>query len=117
MDTKFQRSKGRDGVLSSLNMAIEALNLAKEISSITPAKAVFGSVSAVLTMIRVPFLQFSAIRSMFTRSQDSMTNKLDYVELGLSCADVCQALNRGMNGKQLAELSQSVLKAIEQLTT
>ena len=54
---------------------------------------------------------------MFTRTQDSMTNELDYVELGLSCADVCQALDRGMNGRQLDELSQSVLKAIEQLTT
>ena len=37
----------------ALNAAIEAMNLAKELSSITPAKAVFGSVSVVLTMIRV----------------------------------------------------------------
>ena len=36
-----------------LNVAIEAMNLAKEISSVTPAKAVFGSVSVLLTMIRV----------------------------------------------------------------
>ena len=42
--------------LSLLNAAIEAMNLAKEISSVTPAKAVFGSVSALLTMIRVRFL-------------------------------------------------------------
>ena len=35
-----------------LNIAIEALNLAKEVSSITPAKAVFGSASVVL-MIKV----------------------------------------------------------------
>jgi len=53
MDTKSQRPKGRSGVLSSLNVAIEATNLAKEISSITPAKAVFGSVGVLLTMIRV----------------------------------------------------------------
>ena len=51
MDPKSQRR--RDRTLSSLNVAIEAMNLAKEISSITPAKAVFGSVSLVLTMIRV----------------------------------------------------------------
>ena len=44
---------GRDAVLSSLNMAIDALNLAKELSSITPAKAVFGSISILLAMIKV----------------------------------------------------------------
>jgi hypothetical protein len=53
MDANPQWSESRDGVLSSLNVAIEALNLAKEVSSITPAKAVFGSVSIILTMIRV----------------------------------------------------------------
>ena len=56
METKPQRPKGRDGALSSLNMAIEAMNLAKEVSSVTPAKAVFGSVSILLTMVRVRFL-------------------------------------------------------------
>ena len=45
--------KRRDDALSLLNVAIEVMNLAKEVSSITPAKAVFGSVSALLTMIRV----------------------------------------------------------------
>jgi hypothetical protein len=54
MDTKSQRR--RDGALSLLNAAIEAMNLAKEVSSATPAKAVFGSVSVVLTMIRVGLL-------------------------------------------------------------
>lgn len=52
MDTTPERLKG-DGVISSLNVTIEALNLAKDISGITPAKVVFGSVSALLTMIRV----------------------------------------------------------------
>ena len=58
MATKTQQPKGRDGVLSSLNMAIDALNLAKELSSITPAKAAFGSVSILLTMVKVCFLLF-----------------------------------------------------------
>jgi len=53
MNINSQRPKGRGGVLSSLNVAIEATNLAKEISSITPDKAVFGSISVLLTMIRV----------------------------------------------------------------
>jgi len=55
MEVRPQRPKGRDGALSSLNIAIEAMNLAKEVSSITPAKAVFGSVSILLTMVRVRF--------------------------------------------------------------
>ena len=56
MATKSQRPKGQDGVLSTLNLAIDTLSLAKEISSVTPAKAVFGSVSVLLAMIRVSFL-------------------------------------------------------------
>ena len=49
-------------------------------------------------------------------SQDCMTNRQDYVELGISCGDVCQALDRGLNGRRLDELSQSVLGAIGKLT-
>ena len=51
MDPKSQRC--RDGAVSLLNMAIEAVNLAKEVSNMTPANAVFGSVGVVLVMIRV----------------------------------------------------------------
>jgi hypothetical protein len=46
-----------------------------------------------------------------------MANKQDYVELGESCARVCQALDRGLNGKTMNELNTSVLGAIEQLTS
>lgn len=46
-----------------------------------------------------------------------MANKQDYVDLGLSCASVCKALDRGLDGGRLGELSQPVLGAIEQLTT
>ena len=53
-----QPPEGHDTVLSSLNMAIDALNLAKEVSGATPAKAVFGSVAVLLTMIRVGLLLF-----------------------------------------------------------
>ena len=46
-----------------------------------------------------------------------MTNRSDYVDLGLACAEVCKALDRGMNGRKMDELGQSVFEAIEQLTT
>jgi len=55
--------------------------------------------------------------SGFTDNQDSAANELEYVELGLSCADICKALDRGMNRKKLDDLSQSVCDAINQLTT
>lgn len=55
MATDSSQPKGRDGVLALLNGAIEALNLAKEISSVTPAKAVFGTAGVLLGLIRVCF--------------------------------------------------------------
>ena len=51
-----QRPKNREGTVTALNTAIEALNLAEKTPTITPAKAVFGSVSVLLTTIRVRFL-------------------------------------------------------------
>ena len=56
------------------------------------------------------------LRAKFACNQDSVANKSDYVELGLASADVCKALERGMNGKKLDDLGQSVREAIEQLT-
>ena len=53
MTTDPKQSKGRDGALSVLGIAIESLNLAKEISSVAPAKTVFGSASVILAMIKV----------------------------------------------------------------
>jgi hypothetical protein len=56
MDPNSQRPKERDGALSSLNLAIDAVNLAKDIVDIAPAKVVFGSVGFILTRIKVCFL-------------------------------------------------------------
>jgi hypothetical protein len=116
MDPTPQRPKGRDGVLSALNVAIEGLNLAKEISSITPAKAVFGSVCILLVMIRVGDLSVNVGRLLANCVQDSMANGMDYVEVGLACAGVCTALDRGMSGRQADQISRSVFEAIEELT-
>jgi len=62
MVAKSQRPKGQESNISALNAAIEGLNLAKELSTIMPAKAVFGSVSVILTMIRVSSLLSSVGR-------------------------------------------------------
>ena len=45
-----------------------------------------------------------------------MVNEIDYIDLGLACADVCRALDRGMGGRRADDLSQSVFEAIGQLT-
>jgi len=56
MANKSQLPKEREGVISALNVAIEGMSLAKEISTVAPAKAIFGSVNVVLTMIKVGFI-------------------------------------------------------------
>ena len=43
-------------------------------------------------------------------------NEVDCVELGFAYAEVCHVLHRGVDGKQLSQLSQPVLAAIERLT-
>jgi len=46
-----------------------------------------------------------------------MANEQDYIELGLSCADVCKALDLGLKERRVDELNESMLWAIEKLTT
>ena len=55
MDANSQRPTERNGALSTLNVTIDALNLVKDAVDIAPAKAVLGTVCALLTMIRVCF--------------------------------------------------------------
>ena len=60
-----KRQKRRSNALSLLDVAINTLNLAKDVCGIPPAQAVFGSVSILLTMIRVRFLLFLDILFVF----------------------------------------------------
>ena len=57
-DESRRRPKGGDKVIPALNMAINGLNIAKEATSTTPVNPVFGSVAALLTMIRVSSVLF-----------------------------------------------------------
>ena len=52
---KPQQMKGQSDVISSLNVAIDALNITK-VSSIALANAAFSSTSDLLTLIRVHLL-------------------------------------------------------------
>jgi len=58
MEAKSRRPEGRDNTVSALNAAIEALNLAKGFSSIMPTQTVFGTVSIILTTVKVSLLLF-----------------------------------------------------------
>ena len=112
-----QRPTGRDSVFL-LNAAIRTLHLAKEVSSITPAKVAFGVVSVLLTMIRVYyFVLFCDDEPQLMFFQDTVVKKHNYVDLGLACADVCKALDRGLNRRPGDQFNESVREAIEQLTT
>jgi hypothetical protein len=59
MGAKPQRPEGRDGAIYALNVAIDAVNAGKDISAgVASAQAIFGSLGALLTVIRVPSLLF-----------------------------------------------------------
>lgn len=55
MASSSQQPKPRDGVLTTLKVVIRGLDLAKDACGFPPAQAVFGSVSALLTIIMVRF--------------------------------------------------------------
>jgi len=90
MDASSQWSGRRDGVLPSLNVAVEAPTLAKEESCIAPAKVVFGFISII------------CVDCM--GDPTSINYGVDYIELGLAYPDVHTDLNQGFNGKRSNEL-------------
>ena len=53
MASSSQRPKGRDGLLSTLDVLIQALSLAKDTCAIPPAQVAIGSANVLLTVIRV----------------------------------------------------------------
>ena len=112
-----RRKRERDDGRPALDADIQALNRAMDTCGISPAQAAFDSAGALLTTIRVRSLLFRGGKLQAHVLQDSMADEEDYVDLGRSCADVCKALERGLEGRQPDELSPSMLDAIEQLTT
>lgn len=102
MADKYQGPK-----VSSLNAAIDELTLVEEVLSITPAGAVLGTVTILLTMIQVGFPLFCD--GIFI----TMINEWDCVD-GLSSVEPSTA--GGMNGKKLDILRKSGYDSIDQLT-
>ena len=58
MASEPQKSKERDGVLSTLDVFIQTLSIAKDTCGILPAQVALGSAIVLLTMIRVHFPYF-----------------------------------------------------------
>ena len=56
METETPRPKGPDDPLSSLGVAIDTLDLAKNRATVKPIKDALGSASVLLTTIRVRYL-------------------------------------------------------------
>jgi hypothetical protein len=56
MASASQRQNGCDVVLPTLDVFIQALNIAKDACGIPPAQIALGSASTLLTVIRVSFL-------------------------------------------------------------
>ena len=56
MQFKSQQPKEREGVISTLNIAIDGVNVAKDALSIPGVKVVFGVVAMILIMIKVSFV-------------------------------------------------------------
>ena len=108
-------SESRDSTLFALTMAIERLNFVKEISAIMSASSISSSVGVILTVVKVRLLPLcSATSPRLIFNQDFMVNEGNYVSLGLNCAEICQALNQGTNGKRLEDLNESAREAIKQ---
>jgi hypothetical protein len=116
MATKSPQPKGHDRAIPVLEAFIQILEVAKVACVFPPAQVAIGSTSALLMIIKVCPSYSATLSLQLTSVQDSMANKQDFVELGKSCGRVCQALERGLNGKQSEELSRSVIEAIEELT-
>ena len=106
-----------EGTLSTLDAPIQALNLARDTRGVLPAQIAFGSASALLTTIRVRFPHSAKMNFWLTSIQDTMSNDQDYVNLGLTCADVCQACYQRLEVRPLEELNRPVSNAIRDLTT
>ena len=68
MDVESQRQKERKDATSALNAAIEAMDLAKGLSIVAPAKDVFGTVSDTLTRLRVSSIGFGLIDCRLKRT-------------------------------------------------
>ena len=102
-------------VLSSLDADIQVLSHAKDGCNVPPAQDAFGCSSVLLTTIRVRSYT-AAMNFELMLNQDTKAKEWGYVNLGWFCADVCKALDLGLKGRELDELCQQMLQAIEHLT-
>lgn len=109
-----QSSSNHDNLISTFTLAIDGFNLAKDILSGTPAKAVVGSVGIILARIRVRFGPLQSFTSTLRHKQDSLQNE-DFLRIGTKCAYICSELGKSAGGKNPSSFSQPISEAIDRL--
>ena len=115
--TSSQRPKGRNDLLSTLDVFIQALSIVKDTCAIPPAQVAFSCSSALLAIIRVRFPLVCQDRFLTQAVQYTMANDRDYIQLGLACASACQVVHQALKRVQLDELGQPAIDTIRDLTT
>ena len=118
MFSKPTQKNQRNVALSRLDGVILLLTTAKDACGVPPAQVALGSACVLLTTIKVRFFLFLVREPRvhpFTFAQDTMGNKDDYIGLGISCAEVCKALDRGLKGTDSDEPTRTVVEAIDRL--
>ena len=115
MFSSSDKSKQRDVTLSALDGIIQVLSVVKDGCGVPSARIALGSACVLLTTIKVRPPSSLTRSSRFTFSQDTMSNKDDYVDLGLSCAEVCKVLEQGLKGVKPEDLNETVAGAIDWL--
>lgn len=117
MISRSWQTKRREAALTALDGSTKALDAAKDMCGVPSAKIALASAFILLTTIKAGYHLFLGGELLTHASQENMNKKDNYINLGLSCADVCGALDRGLNGGKSDKLSEPVQKAIEKLTT
>ena len=117
MASEPQQSKRRNAVASVLDMFIQTLNDSKGSRGVPPAQAALESTCTLLTTMKMGSTSFLSGELVAHSTQRTTGKRDDFVDLGLSCADVCEALDRALDGKRSDDLSEPACKAIEKLTT
>lgn len=96
MEIDSQRPEGREGGILALNAAVEAMNLAEKTSSTALPKTVFGSVSILLTLIRVCFpLFYNGLPQIYTQPRTQRLMNRIMSNLGCSAPISVEDLNEG----------------------
>ena len=108
MESQSQRRKERSEALPSLNAEIDALNLARDTAAVSKLGVHSHLPAPPSTQSGLVLLQSMQMDRWMTNVGFS-DHEVGFVDLGLSCAGICQDLKRGMNGRGSISLANTFL--------